>query len=389
MTRPVLTSSCLALAWGHLAFLAALPVGAEETSLAKRAARIPSGAVIELIQERYSDGDVKIAREVTQDVDGNYVNHGEWKMYDPQGTLVAEGEYAGGQRDGTWNRWYRRNEAALFSQAPYDKFAEPFVSQMTFDAGRPDGAWVIFDANQRKVSEIHFTDGQRDGQASWWYANGNLARVIEFADGRINGLYSEWSADGTLTAQQTYQNGRKLAKKIEHFEVEKGARGQRQKVKKSEGTYLHAAMVLETPDNWWNAQLATYSRDGNDERHGPWATWFRNGQQQIAGQYEHDVPSGDFTWWYSNGQIASQGAYEDGHPQGTWVWWHENGQKATLGEYELGEPVGKWNWWQENGRLARATDVETEGHPSLMPEEATAAQPQAPALIEPNQIQRR
>ena len=40
------------------------------------------GAEIEVIRERYPNRSVKIEREVTQDAEGNYVNHGSWKMWD-------------------------------------------------------------------------------------------------------------------------------------------------------------------------------------------------------------------------------------------------------------------------------------------------------------------
>ena len=64
----------------------------------------PSELVTELIKERYPNGRVKIAREVTQDNHGNYINHGSWKMWDERGTLVAQGQYHEGQRTGLWNR---------------------------------------------------------------------------------------------------------------------------------------------------------------------------------------------------------------------------------------------------------------------------------------------
>ena len=60
---------------------------------------------METIRERYPDGDVKIEREVTTDADGDYVNHGAWRMWDRGGKLVAEGRYDLSRRDGQWGIW--------------------------------------------------------------------------------------------------------------------------------------------------------------------------------------------------------------------------------------------------------------------------------------------
>ena len=55
----------------------------------------------EVIKERFSNGSVRVEREVTQDTAGIYVNHGMWKTWDERGTLVAQGEFQHGKRTGT------------------------------------------------------------------------------------------------------------------------------------------------------------------------------------------------------------------------------------------------------------------------------------------------
>ena len=59
---------------------------------------------VELIRERYLDGKVRIERQVTLNNEGNYVNHGTWKMYSPQGDVIAEGQYNFGERNGMQTR---------------------------------------------------------------------------------------------------------------------------------------------------------------------------------------------------------------------------------------------------------------------------------------------
>ncbi|HVA47471.1 MAG TPA: hypothetical protein VNH11_13965 [Pirellulales bacterium] len=302
----------------------------------------------EVIRERFPNGSIRIEREVTQDADGNYINHGSWKMFDDRGTIVAEGHYRNGEREGVWNRWYRGNEVDLLTKLPYQQFSAPFVSQAAFENGKLNGRWGIYDSKQRKISEWHFAGGNRDGKSTWYFATGRKMREIDYRDGEIDGEHNEWSADGHLTIKDSYQAGRKVAPKIDYYA---------NKQKKTEGMYLHAREVVQTPDDWWTAKVATYIKQGKDEKHGIWITWYQSGQKQMQGEYRNDLQVGKFHWWYETGQVALLGAYDAGKQVGKWTWWHQNGQKSTQGEYVDGNPTGRWRWWDTNGRVHETADL--------------------------------
>ena len=302
----------------------------------------------ELIQERYPNRAIKVEREVKQDANGNYVNHGIWKMWDQRGNVVAEGQFQDGERDGTWNRWYRTGEVELLRKAPYSQFIGPFISQATFVSGKLDGKWTIFDAKQHKISEWDFSAGQRNGKSIWWYSNGQKMREIEYREGEIDGQFVEWTPDAQVTVRDTYQGGRRIAKKVAEHNP-----GQ----KKSEGTYLFAKDIIKTADDYWNCQLATYQKAGKDEKHGPWTSWYSTGQKQMIGEYRNDAPVGKFTWWHLNGQKALEGSYVNGKQHGRWIWWHQNGQKSIQGDYVMGNPTGHWSWWGEDGKVSQAANL--------------------------------
>jgi uncharacterized protein len=303
---------------------------------------------VEVIRERFANGSIRIEREVTQDADGNYINHGSWKMFDERGTIVAEGHYRNGERDGTWNRWYRGNDAELFSTLPYQQFSGPFVSQGNFQNGKLHGRWGIYDNKQRKITEWQFADGNREGKSVWYFSNGRKMKEIDYRGGEVEGEYNEWNVDGRQIIKDTYQAGRKLAAKVDFFA---------NKQKKTEGMYLHAKEVVQNPDDWWTAKVATYVRQGKDEKHGQWISWYQSGQKQTQGEYRNDLQVGKFNWWYENGQIALQGSYDAGKQVGKWTWWHANGQKSTQGEYADGNPTGRWRWWHTNGRVHETADL--------------------------------
>ncbi len=305
--------------------------------------------ISELIKERYPNGSVRIERRATQDAQGNYVNHGSWKMWDERGNPVAQGSYDMGNRTGLWTRWYRNGQdAELFGHVPYSQFPAPYISQASFKHDQLDGLWTIHDSKMRKISQIRFADGKRHGTATWWFASGRKMREIEYRDGDLDGQYLEWNAEGKLAVKDTYQNGHKLAPKLTNHP---GG------TKKSEGMYLFAKEVEQSPDDWWNCKLMVTNRAGHEERHGAWKSWYTNGQIQLEGNYEHDVQIGTFTWWHSNGQKAQEGRFDHGKQDGDWTWWHANGQKSINGEYTHGNPTGRWTWWKEDGRVVQSADL--------------------------------
>jgi antitoxin component YwqK of YwqJK toxin-antitoxin module len=303
----------------------------------------------EVIKERFPDGSVRIERQVTQDAEGNYLNHGPWKMWDEKGNLVAQGEYADGNRTGVWVRWYRNvAEADLLSKTPYQQFLGPFISQATFENGQLDGLWTIYDNRMRKISQWAFAGGKRHGISNWWYANGRKMREVQFREGSVDGQFLEWTPDGAERVNSTYQSGRKLAPKLTYH-----AGGQ----KKSEGMYLYARDVEQTPDDWWACTILVTDKSGKDEKHGTFTVWHPNGQRQLEGAYDHEVQVGLFTWWHSNGQEALEGRFDQGKQDGAWTWWHANGQKSIQGQYAQGNPSGRWTWWKEDGKVAQAADM--------------------------------
>jgi antitoxin component YwqK of YwqJK toxin-antitoxin module len=300
---------------------------------------------VEVVRERYANGKVRVERQVTLDADGNYVNHGTWKLFSANETVIAEGQYDMGRRVGSWTRWYGRNDSPLFSQFPFNRFKPPFASQAIFADGVMDGEWLIVDSDQRKIMQISLMGGKRNGSVITWLPNGKTHRQANYDQGVPVGDVLEADAKtGELKRVATYIEGRKIVTKTAHH--------RRGKQKKSEEMFLAATTVEKTPDSFWNLQLAEYTPEGKDLRHGPSKSWFENGQLQVEGFYQLDKRSGTFTYWYANGQVAATGEYSDDLPTDVWVWWHENGQKAAIGRYHNGTLIGEWRWWGDDGKLA-------------------------------------
>jgi len=320
---------------------------AEEEAASEAAA---SHVVTELVKERYPNGVIKTEREVAQDRDGNFVLHGAFRQFDERGALICEGKNEQGQAVGLWKRYYAASHAPLFGTAPYKDFAAPFTSQATFAGGQLEGKWTITDSQQRKISEIEFINGQRHGKAAWFYPSGTLLSQASYDHGRVHGDVMKWSTDASLLGKESYTHGRKLAPKIEYFDAEH---------KRSEILYLHAPMVVKSPDNFHTATLATFEQRGQDEKFGAFRVWHANGQLAREGEFRYNLPVGKTIFYYANGQKQMEGTYVDGKQEGTWTWWHQNGLKQISGDYRDGVAVGKWQWWKDDGKLAQKSNFTT------------------------------
>ncbi|MBW3598902.1 MAG: hypothetical protein KY475_16720, partial [Planctomycetes bacterium] len=143
---------------------------------------VPPDAVVapggEVIKERYPNGAVQIERHVIQNERGDYVNHGPFTYFLPDGKRWGGGEFLHGKRHGLWKRWYYRGEAPLFQEEIYAGFAEPFLSEAHFVNGQIDGPWTIHDANKQKVSEWSFHAGVPHGVWTWYYPSGQKLREV-------------------------------------------------------------------------------------------------------------------------------------------------------------------------------------------------------------------
>jgi antitoxin component YwqK of YwqJK toxin-antitoxin module len=310
--------------------------------LASSAANKPA-AHTKLIQERFSDGRLKIERKVTVDSDGNFVNDGAWRQWNEAGRLLAEGRYADGKRVGQWARWLDRDDAELLATAPFDQFQAPFVSRANFAGGQMDGEWTIADARGRKCSRVTLKSGVRVGTATLWLPDGKIFRDINFINGLPSGDLRELGSDGELKTVASYVDGQQVVNKLSRFPESE--------LKQIESTWLTAASSAFERDDFWHVTFAKFTVQERQLRHGAWKTWYSNGQLQCEGNYEYGRESGTFTWWHANGTQAVEGHFVDGRPDREWNWWYTNGQKAAEVKFNRGAVVGQWRHWASDGQI--------------------------------------
>lgn len=346
-----------------LAILVALAAGAiahgQDEAVAtqvdeSKANIVDADSPVEVVEERYQDGRVKVRRQVTLDLAGNYIKHGSWQWFDITGAEAASGEFEANQRTGTWKKIVNWGDTALLNELPYTEFEAPFVSQAEFKDGELNGKWTIVDKDGRTASEWVYKNGQLSGTAKWYFPDGSPREEIDYLDGMLDGNYRMWDQEGAELINDTYQEGRKLAAKQEAYPS--GAL-------KWEGMFLHETYVVKKADDWWESTPVVYEKIGKPERHGRFTSWYENGQKKFEGMFEHEIRSGEFSWWHENTQKAVTGAFKENERHGLWSWWHENGQKAIQGQYDNGKLIGKWSYWTAGGKLERKVDYNGDPEP--------------------------
>ncbi len=299
----------------------------------------------EVVIERYADNRVKIERHVTLDENEDFVSHGVFAAYAPDGRTIGRGLYEMGKKNGQWTRVYADRKFDIIAQNATAEFTAPFTSSTTFRDGLLHGDWTITDSEGRPLFQWQFVEGRRHGQWSWFDTDGSTRKQITYDQGQIVGDIVASSGKDNLDVLARYIDGRELV-----HDVTWHARG-RGKRKKSEGYILKPLETTQVDVDWWNGKIETQlvSTQGSADRHGVWQFWHANGTPQLQGTYDHGVEIGQFVWWHDNGQKKAEGSYVAGKMQGYWQMWYPNGGRQCFGNYHDGLREGLWISWHENG----------------------------------------
>ena len=301
----------------------------------------------ELITERYPNRAVRLQRYVIQDADRNYVNQGSWMMLDPQGQVIAQGEYQNGKQQGAWMRIMPEFPAV----AP--GFQAPFTSQAEFDNGELHGAWTIVDSQQRVVGSWQFSRGQLDGAATTWHPNGQQRREMTFARGIPDGESTAWKPDGQIWAREFYRDGKQLVPVVTWHDRQQ---------KESEGWMVRSNFTIHAKTDWWNGTIEITREEtaGKDVKTGKWTEWYANGTVKFEGAFEAGKAVEQHVWWHPNGQKMLAGTYDSGMQEGRWTEWHATGTKQVEGDYIAGTKAGTWTTWSEDGLVADVQHIQAD-----------------------------
>jgi len=162
---------------------------------AKSAAEDVEGVDLDLPEEwRVVDGS---ASRLESEAELEQQRDGRVTLWRENGAKSAEGEIAGGKKQGAWSFW--REDGSL-------RWEGAFVDDVAHGVER---GWH---ANGQLWFEGERVQGKRQGTYRYWYENGALELEAEFRDDVRDGPCKKFTLDGAVDPAQTgrYEQGRKV-----------------------------------------------------------------------------------------------------------------------------------------------------------------------------------
>ena len=122
---------------------------------------------VDLVEEYWPNGQLKLRKYVLPQADGTAVNHG------------------------TFERWYDNGAKE------YEAF---------FSYGKKEGVTVRYHKNGQKSAQQEYRNGKRHGLSVSWDPTGARVKEEHWADGRPHGTWTVWE-DGRVKWRHTYEHG--------------------------------------------------------------------------------------------------------------------------------------------------------------------------------------
>ncbi len=153
----------------------------------------PSGAdAIEVYEEKWPEGGLKLQVEGWEDDEGNFIRHGRTTMYWENGRKKSEVHYVDGAPHGPRTAWY--NSGQIWSSGEYVD-------------GKEDGTWTVWFPDGRKAQELRFDHGKYHGLHTEWHPNGQKRTEVEYVDGKQQGTLTFWDEQGKIVRRVEFVNG--------------------------------------------------------------------------------------------------------------------------------------------------------------------------------------
>lgn len=190
---------------------------------------------------QHAEGLYLTSRELNEQGEPIRVKHGEWKYLDPEGTLrlletfdngqlsgpyasytakgtlIEEGSYSQGERDGTWKSYNEMEVQLTEINYAHGLFDGPTFTY--YDSGRPlamglykegneAGVWTTFHSDGSMEMRRHFTDGVLtkeefiNGTFETSFDDGRPKTEYTFKDGKKHGMFREWHDAGAPTIKE-------------------------------------------------------------------------------------------------------------------------------------------------------------------------------------------
>lgn len=148
--------------------------------------------VLDVVEEFWENGNLKMRQGIKLDAGGEWVVHGDEDTFHEDGNKKSHLQYIDGILDGERITWFSNGKT--WSQGQYDH-------------GKGKGTWTVWYATGGKAQEWNFIDGAFDGTFTVWHPNGNRARQIEYVNGIKQGFEMFWDEAGEIADKKEFVDG--------------------------------------------------------------------------------------------------------------------------------------------------------------------------------------
>lgn len=311
-----------------------------------------------IVRQYNSDSTLMATGVLTQ-----FKRQGLWKYYNAKtNTLLTEGTFKDGIRDGTWTSFYpdgKRNVVAdyrdgkLFGPSQVYDADGALKRQIVFQDSVIVGKYVEYYGrtgipdyvDPKQVFRAgQYENNMKTGQWVEYHEFGELAVREYYEKGLRNGPYLEYSPEGDLITEAVYKEG-KLEGAFKRYAYTNAV--------VEEGNYKNGEKVGEWkryfPGTKTVAAEESYDDDGN--RIGTWKYYYENKRIARVEKYENGIAVGTWEEFFPNKSLAKRKTYELGVPVGEYVEYHDPGQVSVKGQYQNGMKTGVWKSYLPDGEL--------------------------------------
>jgi antitoxin component YwqK of YwqJK toxin-antitoxin module len=123
---------------------------------------------LELVEEHWPNGQLRLRKQVLHREDGSVVDHGSFKRWHDNGKKEYEAVFVEGKKEGTTIRYHK---------------------------------------NGRKAAQQEYRNGKRHGRCVNWDGSGRMVKEENWAEGKPHGTWTVWQ-DGKVKWSHTYDHGK-------------------------------------------------------------------------------------------------------------------------------------------------------------------------------------
>ncbi|MBF0432669.1 MAG: hypothetical protein HQK83_15400 [Fibrobacteria bacterium] len=301
--------------------------------------------------EHYQNGAKKKEWTVQKEESGEYVKHGNYRLWYKNGQIKSTAPYKRGLKHGKEKKWFKNGkiqyegeyqQGHLVEERQWDEQSRT-VAHRTFRIVTKYFDSIPVTSQPQKIRErysVLIGKEVKHGSYRVWHVNGQVVVSTDYFFGKNHGYYREWFPNGEQKIEGKFFHGQREG--VWRSWYQNGKPQSQIVFKKNQKNGLFRG--------WHpNGVLKEKYNVKQDTLYGKYCLWYPDGQLKEKKYYKAGVLNGPFTTWYANGQVRRECHWTKGATQGVVKEWYPDGSIRALTTFKNGEKHGRMQSWYDNG----------------------------------------